>query len=172
MIKLGVLPVRSLLVTEEALWAASGGQVFVIGVETLGVQVSGWASERAEQALPGPGPGTLGAAIIRALPLAHSRRAATPVANGSSFQTWLRETAWLCGRRVAVRVWRGVLQTPRRHCADAVPSEQGSRRERGGAGVSLPSSLWLWPRHVLLSVLEGDTHLACPSGTVHYCDAP
>nr|KAF6427153.1 Rho guanine nucleotide exchange factor 10 [Rousettus aegyptiacus] len=37
-IKLGVLPVRSLLVTEEALWAASGGQVFVIGVETLGVQ--------------------------------------------------------------------------------------------------------------------------------------
>ncbi|ELK10066.1 Rho guanine nucleotide exchange factor 10 [Pteropus alecto] len=43
-IKLGVLPVRSLLVTEDALWAASGGQVFVIGMETLSVQVSGWAS--------------------------------------------------------------------------------------------------------------------------------
>lgn len=44
--------------------------------------------------------------------------------------------------------------------------------EGGRAGVSLPLSLWLWPRHVLFSVLEGDMHLACPSGTVPYCDAP
>ncbi|XP_070108925.1 rho guanine nucleotide exchange factor 10 isoform X13 [Equus caballus] len=33
-IKLGVLPVRSLLLMEDTLWAASGGQVFVISVET------------------------------------------------------------------------------------------------------------------------------------------
>ncbi|KAL1772800.1 rho guanine nucleotide exchange factor 10 isoform X1 [Sigmodon hispidus] len=33
-IKLGVLPVRSLLLVEGALWAASGGQVFMTSVET------------------------------------------------------------------------------------------------------------------------------------------
>ncbi|XP_034376173.1 rho guanine nucleotide exchange factor 10 isoform X2 [Arvicanthis niloticus] len=33
-IKLGVLPVRSLLLVEGALWAASGGQVFVASLET------------------------------------------------------------------------------------------------------------------------------------------
>uniref|UniRef100_A0A8C6R847 Rho guanine nucleotide exchange factor 10 n=1 Tax=Nannospalax galili TaxID=1026970 RepID=A0A8C6R847_NANGA len=33
-IKLGVLPVRSLLLVEDALWAASGGQVFMASVET------------------------------------------------------------------------------------------------------------------------------------------
>lgn len=33
-IKLGVLPVRSLLLVEGALWAASGGQVFMASVET------------------------------------------------------------------------------------------------------------------------------------------
>ncbi|XP_053453688.1 rho guanine nucleotide exchange factor 10 isoform X2 [Nycticebus coucang] len=33
-IKLGVLPVRSLLMMEDTLWAASGGQVFVISLET------------------------------------------------------------------------------------------------------------------------------------------
>ncbi|XP_045437613.1 rho guanine nucleotide exchange factor 10 isoform X3 [Pipistrellus kuhlii] len=37
-IKLGVLPVRSLLAAEDTLWAASGGQVSVIGVETLAVE--------------------------------------------------------------------------------------------------------------------------------------
>lgn len=37
-IKLGVLPVRSLLVAEDTLWAASGGQVFVIGVEAHAVE--------------------------------------------------------------------------------------------------------------------------------------
>ncbi|XP_069320712.1 rho guanine nucleotide exchange factor 10 isoform X2 [Eulemur rufifrons] len=37
-IKLGVLPVRSLLLMEDTLWAASGGQVFIIGVETLAVE--------------------------------------------------------------------------------------------------------------------------------------
>ncbi|XP_069903340.1 rho guanine nucleotide exchange factor 10 isoform X2 [Oryctolagus cuniculus] len=37
-IKLGVLPVRSLLVMEDTLWAASGGQVFVIGLETHTVE--------------------------------------------------------------------------------------------------------------------------------------
>lgn len=41
MIKLGVLPVRSLLVTEDTLWVASGGQVFVIRVETHTVEVGG-----------------------------------------------------------------------------------------------------------------------------------
>ncbi|XP_063091064.1 rho guanine nucleotide exchange factor 10 isoform X3 [Cavia porcellus] len=33
-VKLGVLPVRSLLVMEDTLWAASGGQVFIISAET------------------------------------------------------------------------------------------------------------------------------------------
>ncbi|KAF0886420.1 ARHGA factor, partial [Crocuta crocuta] len=33
-IKLGVLPVRSLIMTEDTLWAASGGQVFTISTET------------------------------------------------------------------------------------------------------------------------------------------
>ncbi|XP_004869627.1 rho guanine nucleotide exchange factor 10 isoform X3 [Heterocephalus glaber] len=37
-IDLGVLPVRSLLVMEDTLWAASGGQVFIIGTETHAVQ--------------------------------------------------------------------------------------------------------------------------------------
>lgn len=40
MIKLGVLPVRSLLMMEDTLWAASGGQVSVISVETHAVEVS------------------------------------------------------------------------------------------------------------------------------------
>ncbi|XP_037668590.1 rho guanine nucleotide exchange factor 10 isoform X3 [Choloepus didactylus] len=33
-INLGVLPVRSLLIMEDTLWAASGGQVFIISIET------------------------------------------------------------------------------------------------------------------------------------------
>uniref|UniRef100_A0A8D2AQ99 Rho guanine nucleotide exchange factor 10 n=1 Tax=Sciurus vulgaris TaxID=55149 RepID=A0A8D2AQ99_SCIVU len=33
-IRLGVLPVRSLLLTEDSLWAASGGEVFIISTET------------------------------------------------------------------------------------------------------------------------------------------
>ncbi|XP_077009116.1 rho guanine nucleotide exchange factor 10 isoform X4 [Tamandua tetradactyla] len=33
-VKLDVLPVRSLLITEDTLWAASGGQVFIINIET------------------------------------------------------------------------------------------------------------------------------------------
>ncbi|XP_057393230.1 rho guanine nucleotide exchange factor 10 isoform X6 [Balaenoptera acutorostrata] len=37
-IKLGVLPVRSLLMMEDTLWAASGGQVSVISVETHAVE--------------------------------------------------------------------------------------------------------------------------------------
>ncbi|XP_021565204.1 rho guanine nucleotide exchange factor 10 isoform X3 [Carlito syrichta] len=37
-IKLGVLPVRSLLMIEDTLWAASGGQVFIISVETHDVE--------------------------------------------------------------------------------------------------------------------------------------
>ena len=40
MIKLGVLPVRSLLLVEGALWAASGGQVFMASVETHTIEVS------------------------------------------------------------------------------------------------------------------------------------
>ncbi|XP_006882968.1 PREDICTED: rho guanine nucleotide exchange factor 10 [Elephantulus edwardii] len=37
-IKLGVLPVRSLLLMEDTLWAASGGQVFIINLETLSIE--------------------------------------------------------------------------------------------------------------------------------------
>uniref|UniRef100_F7A2T3 Rho guanine nucleotide exchange factor 10 n=1 Tax=Macaca mulatta TaxID=9544 RepID=F7A2T3_MACMU len=37
-IELGVLPVRSLLMMEDTLWAASGGQVFIISVETHAVE--------------------------------------------------------------------------------------------------------------------------------------
>uniref|UniRef100_H0XBF2 Rho guanine nucleotide exchange factor 10 n=2 Tax=Otolemur garnettii TaxID=30611 RepID=H0XBF2_OTOGA len=37
-VKLGVLPVRSLLMMEDTLWAASGGQVFVISLETHAVE--------------------------------------------------------------------------------------------------------------------------------------
>ncbi|XP_016047280.1 rho guanine nucleotide exchange factor 10 isoform X3 [Erinaceus europaeus] len=37
-IKLGVLPVRSLLLVEDMLWAASGGHVFVISVDTHTVE--------------------------------------------------------------------------------------------------------------------------------------
>ena len=39
-IKLGVLPVRSLVMTEDTLWAASGGQVFTISAETHTIEVS------------------------------------------------------------------------------------------------------------------------------------
>ncbi|XP_053316335.1 rho guanine nucleotide exchange factor 10 [Spea bombifrons] len=38
LIKLGVLPVRSLLVMEGTIWAASGGQIFVINTETQAVE--------------------------------------------------------------------------------------------------------------------------------------
>ncbi|XP_043929440.1 rho guanine nucleotide exchange factor 10 isoform X2 [Protopterus annectens] len=37
-INLGVLPVKSLLVTEDTLWAASGGQIFIINTKTLTVE--------------------------------------------------------------------------------------------------------------------------------------
>ncbi|KAF7247948.1 Rho guanine nucleotide exchange factor 10 [Varanus komodoensis] len=37
-VKLGVLPVRSLLVMEETIWAASGGQIFIISTETHTVE--------------------------------------------------------------------------------------------------------------------------------------
>nr|XP_056712642.1 rho guanine nucleotide exchange factor 10 [Euleptes europaea] len=37
-VKLGVLPVRSLLVMEETIWAASGGQIFIISTETHAVE--------------------------------------------------------------------------------------------------------------------------------------
>ncbi|XP_069830630.1 rho guanine nucleotide exchange factor 10 isoform X2 [Dendropsophus ebraccatus] len=38
LIKLGVLPVRSLLVMEGTIWAASGGQVFIIGKESYNIE--------------------------------------------------------------------------------------------------------------------------------------
>ncbi|CAI9618542.1 unnamed protein product [Staurois parvus] len=38
LIKLGVLPVRSLLVMEGTIWAASGGQIFIIGRETYNTE--------------------------------------------------------------------------------------------------------------------------------------
>ncbi|XP_045142648.1 rho guanine nucleotide exchange factor 10 isoform X2 [Echinops telfairi] len=37
-IQLGILPVRSLLLMEDSLWAASGGQVFIISIETLSIE--------------------------------------------------------------------------------------------------------------------------------------
>ncbi|XP_043840969.1 rho guanine nucleotide exchange factor 10 isoform X4 [Dromiciops gliroides] len=37
-IKLGVLPVRSLLMMEDTIWAASGGQVFIISIETHSIE--------------------------------------------------------------------------------------------------------------------------------------
>ncbi|XP_048353636.1 rho guanine nucleotide exchange factor 10 isoform X5 [Sphaerodactylus townsendi] len=37
-VTLGVLPVRSLLVMEETIWAASGGQIFIISTETQAVE--------------------------------------------------------------------------------------------------------------------------------------
>ncbi|XP_036919274.1 rho guanine nucleotide exchange factor 10 isoform X4 [Sturnira hondurensis] len=37
-VRLGVLPVRTLLITEDTLWAASGGQVFIVSAETHAVQ--------------------------------------------------------------------------------------------------------------------------------------
>ncbi|XP_058515812.1 rho guanine nucleotide exchange factor 10 isoform X2 [Ochotona princeps] len=37
-VRLGVLPVRSLLVVEDAVWAASGGQVFIISLDTHAVE--------------------------------------------------------------------------------------------------------------------------------------
>lgn len=38
-VMLGVLPVRSLLVLEDTIWAASGGQIFIINTETHAVEV-------------------------------------------------------------------------------------------------------------------------------------
>nr|DBA26357.1 TPA: hypothetical protein GDO54_010629 [Pyxicephalus adspersus] len=38
LIKLGVLPVRSLLVMEGSIWAASGGQIFIISRETYNIE--------------------------------------------------------------------------------------------------------------------------------------
>nr|XP_033794021.1 rho guanine nucleotide exchange factor 10 isoform X2 [Geotrypetes seraphini] len=38
LITLGVLPVRSLMLIEDTIWAASGGQIFIIGTETCTVQ--------------------------------------------------------------------------------------------------------------------------------------
>ncbi|XP_071998432.1 rho guanine nucleotide exchange factor 10 isoform X3 [Engystomops pustulosus] len=38
LIKLGVLPVRSLLVMDRTIWAASGGQLFVIGKESYNIE--------------------------------------------------------------------------------------------------------------------------------------
>ncbi|XP_074065645.1 rho guanine nucleotide exchange factor 10 isoform X5 [Macrotis lagotis] len=37
-VKLGVLPVRSLLMMEDTIWAASGGQVFIISIETHAIE--------------------------------------------------------------------------------------------------------------------------------------
>ena len=38
-LKLGVLPVKSMLAVEEHLWASSGGQVFIISTHTHCVEV-------------------------------------------------------------------------------------------------------------------------------------
>ncbi|OCT80592.1 rho guanine nucleotide exchange factor 10 isoform X1 [Xenopus laevis] len=38
LIKLGVLPVRSLLIMERTIWAASGGQIFIIGHDTNAIE--------------------------------------------------------------------------------------------------------------------------------------
>lgn len=50
MIKLGVLPVRSLLLVEDALWAASGGQVFMVSMETHTIEVSAAPTAHSNQA--------------------------------------------------------------------------------------------------------------------------
>lgn len=39
MLKLGVLPVKAMLAVEEHLWAASGGQVFIISTHAHCVEV-------------------------------------------------------------------------------------------------------------------------------------
>lgn len=38
-VKLGVLPVRSLLVMEDTIWAACGGQIFIISTVTHFIEV-------------------------------------------------------------------------------------------------------------------------------------
>lgn len=40
-LKLGVLPVKAMLAVEDHLWAASGGQVFIISTHTHRVEVGG-----------------------------------------------------------------------------------------------------------------------------------
>lgn len=40
-LKLGVLPVKAMLAVEEHLWAASGGQVFIISTHMHCVEVGG-----------------------------------------------------------------------------------------------------------------------------------
>lgn len=40
-LKLGVLPIKAMLAVEEHLWAASGGQVFIISAHTHCVEVGG-----------------------------------------------------------------------------------------------------------------------------------
>lgn len=150
MIKLGVLPVRSLLVTEDTLWAASGGQVFVIGVETLGVQVSSWACCAGGAGASSPGPGSPERRRLGLVP-AHG-----PWPAESFFQTWLGEMAPPCGRR------RGRAGVARAACGaadvpDAVPSEPGGWRDgEKGFRCHCPG---FWPCHVLFSVLKCDTHL-------------
>lgn len=39
-VKLGVLPVRSLLVMEDTIWAACGGQIFIISTVTHFIEVT------------------------------------------------------------------------------------------------------------------------------------
>ncbi|NXL44817.1 ARHGA factor, partial [Podilymbus podiceps] len=43
-VKLGVLPVRSLLVMEETIWAACGGQIFIISTVTHSIEVNTFKS--------------------------------------------------------------------------------------------------------------------------------
>lgn len=43
-VKLGVLPVRSLLVMEETIWAACGGQIFIISTVTHSIEVNTFES--------------------------------------------------------------------------------------------------------------------------------
>ena len=71
-IKLGVLPVRSLLLMEDTLWAASGGQVFIISVETLAVEVRCFKWRRRVGKIPCTGALTSQAWLRRPLPVESS----------------------------------------------------------------------------------------------------
>ena len=71
-IKLGVLPVRSLLLMEDTLWAASGGQVFIISVETLAVEVRCFKWRHRVGKIPCTGALTSQAWLRRPLPVESS----------------------------------------------------------------------------------------------------
>uniref|UniRef100_A0A2K6FN74 Rho guanine nucleotide exchange factor 10 n=1 Tax=Propithecus coquereli TaxID=379532 RepID=A0A2K6FN74_PROCO len=86
-IKLGVLPVRSLLLMEDTLWAASGGQVFIIGVGTLAVESQLEAHQEegmviSHMAVLGTGPRRVQPAAACLSPPGHQRLSVTSLLVG------------------------------------------------------------------------------------------